>query len=58
MKKPPPINIPEGGKPARRLDFVFHTVLAVPLEAWVKVEQKEAGEGKEVVREESELTEC
>jgi hypothetical protein len=44
MKTPPPIDFPEGGTPAQRLDMAFRKVLTVPKEALVKAEQKEKQE--------------
>ena len=41
MKTPPPIDFPEGGTPAERLDVAFRRVLTVPKEALLKVEAKE-----------------
>ena len=36
MKIPPPIDFPEGGTPAERLDRAFRKVLTVPMEAILK----------------------
>jgi len=33
MKLPPPVNLPEGGQSAERLDMTFRKILAVPKEA-------------------------
>jgi hypothetical protein len=44
MKRPPPVNLPEGGTPAERLDAAFRKVLTVPKTAILKVEQKEKRE--------------
>ena len=41
MKMPPPINFPEGGTPAERLDMAFRKVLTVPKEAILREEAKE-----------------
>jgi hypothetical protein len=41
MKTPPPINFPEGGTPAERLDLAFRKVLTVPKSALVKEEVRE-----------------
>ena len=41
MKTPPPINFPEGGTPAQRLDMAFRKVLTVPKEALLREEAKE-----------------
>ena len=41
MKLPPPVNLPEGGTPAERLDLAFRKVLTVPKEAILKAEHKE-----------------
>lgn len=40
MKPPPPINFPEGGTPAERLDMAFRKVLTVPKEALLREEAK------------------
>jgi hypothetical protein len=41
MRTPPPVNLPEGGTPAERLDMAFRKVLAAPKEAVLKEEAKE-----------------
>lgn len=41
MKMPPPVNLPEGGTPAERLDAAFRRILTVPKEALMKEEAKE-----------------
>jgi hypothetical protein len=41
MKTPPPVNLPEGGTPAERLDMAFRNVLTVPKEALLKEEKRE-----------------
>ena len=41
MKTPPPINMPEGGTPAGRLDMAFRKVLTVPKEAILKEEKQD-----------------
>jgi hypothetical protein len=38
---PPPLNMPEGGTPAQRLDWTFRQVLTVPKEAIIEEEAKE-----------------
>ncbi len=40
MKLPTPVNLPEGGTPAERLDMAFRKVLAVPKEAILKEESR------------------
>ena len=44
MKLPPPVNLPDGGTPAQRLDMAFRKVLTVPKEAILKQEAKERRE--------------
>ncbi|HXS94015.1 MAG TPA: hypothetical protein VN736_05375 [Candidatus Limnocylindrales bacterium] len=44
MKTPPPIDFPEGGSPAERLDLAFRKVLTVPKDA---ILQREAEEKRE-----------
>jgi hypothetical protein len=41
MRTPPPVNLPEGGTPAERLDMAFRKVLTVPKEALLREEAKE-----------------
>jgi hypothetical protein len=41
MKLPPPINLPEGGTPAQRLDMAFRKVLTVSKEDLLREEAKE-----------------
>ena len=41
MKRPPPVNLPEGGTPAQRLDMAFRKILTVPKEALLREEGKE-----------------
>jgi hypothetical protein len=41
MRTPPPVNLPEGGTPAERLDMAFRKVLTVPKEAILKQEARE-----------------
>jgi hypothetical protein len=41
MKTSPPVNLPEGGTPAERLDMAFRKVLTVPKEALLKEEKRE-----------------
>ncbi len=41
MRRPRPINLPEGGTPAERLDMAFRKVLAVSKEAILKEEARE-----------------
>jgi hypothetical protein len=40
MKLPPPVNLPEGGTPAERLDMAFRKVLTVPKETLLREEAK------------------
>jgi hypothetical protein len=40
MKTPPPIDFPEGGTPAERLDAAFHKVLTVPKSAVLEDDQR------------------
>jgi hypothetical protein len=41
MRRPAPINLPEGGTPAERLDMAFRKVLTVPKSALLREEAKE-----------------
>jgi hypothetical protein len=41
MRRPPPVNLPEGGTPAERLDMAFRKILTVPKTALVKDEARE-----------------
>jgi hypothetical protein len=41
MKRPPPVNLPEGGTPAQRLDIAFRKALTVPKEVLMREEAKE-----------------
>lgn len=41
MKLPPPVNLPEGGTPAERLDMAFRKVLTVQKATLLKDEAKE-----------------
>ncbi|MBZ5623297.1 MAG: hypothetical protein LAQ69_31935 [Acidobacteriia bacterium] len=41
MRTPPPIDFPEGGTPAERLDLAFRKVLTVPKAALLKEEERE-----------------
>lgn len=41
MRRPQPINLPEGGTPAARLDMAFRKVLTVSKEALLREESKE-----------------
>lgn len=41
MRTPPPIDFPEGGTPAERLDMAFRKVLTVPKADIVREEAKE-----------------
>ena len=43
MKRPPPVNLPEG-TPAERLHMAFRKVLTVPKEALLREEAKEKRE--------------
>jgi hypothetical protein len=40
MRNPPPVNLPQGGTPAERLDLAFRRVLAVPKSAILEDEQR------------------
>ena len=40
MKKPPPVNFPEGGTPAERLVMALRNVLTVPKEAILREDAK------------------
>ena len=41
MRTPPPVNLPEGGTPAERLDMAFRKVLTVSKVDLLKVEGRE-----------------
>lgn len=41
MKMPPPVDLPEGGTPAERLDMAFRKALTVPKEALLRKEAEE-----------------
>jgi len=41
MKRPPPVDLPEGGTPAGRLDMALRKVLTVPKAALLKEEERE-----------------
>lgn len=41
MKLPPPVNLPEGGTPAERLDMAFRKVLTVSKADILKAEGQE-----------------
>ena len=41
MRTPPPVNLPEGGTPAERLDMAFRKVLTVSKGAILKEEARE-----------------
>jgi hypothetical protein len=41
MRFPPPVDLPEGGTPAERLDMAFRKILTVPKETLVKAEATE-----------------
>ncbi len=41
MRLPPPVDLPEGGTPAERLDLAFRKVLTVPKAAILREESKE-----------------
>ena len=52
MKLPPPVNLPEGGTPAERLDAAFRRVLTVPKEEILRqeAEEKAAREKKKAAK--------
>lgn len=52
MKLPPPINLPDGGTPAERLDMAFRKVLTVPKAAILEEEklEKRAREKKKAAK--------
>jgi len=41
MRTPPPVDLPEGGTPAERLDMAFRKVLTVSKETVLKAEERE-----------------
>jgi hypothetical protein len=41
MRRPPPVNLPEGGTPAERLDMAFRKVLTVSKADLLKAEGRE-----------------
>jgi hypothetical protein len=41
MRTPPPVNLPEGGTPAERLDMAFRKVLTVSKSELLKAEGRE-----------------
>ena len=44
MNTPPPIDLPEGGTPAERLDMAFRKVLTVPKTTMAAEEEREKHE--------------
>lgn len=55
MKTPPPINFPEGGTPAERLDRAFRQVLTVSKTDLLEVEAQEKREKEKLKAERNHL---